>query len=336
MNIHYLELFYHVARHGGVAAATRNMPYGIQMSAISGQMSALEESLGTRLFERRPFALTPAGEELYQFVQPFFENVEAVENKIRAGSGRQLRIGASELVLRDYLPPVFATVRKQFPGLKLVLRSGHQAFLEELLRRREIDLALTILEKTEHLSLAARNGETPLPESVRGRLVPSFRRRDVASPVPASRREGVGNGLCAQTLFQLPLALVVPKNSKLKQAEALWENGPWNETLLCLPESHAITRQFQDGLKRLGVDWLPAVEVGSTELIEAYVRNGYGIGVSVEFPRTKPPAGLRILPLKTFTPVTFGILWKESPDPQMTAFIDVVKASTEKMEKLSK
>ena len=30
MNIHHLELFYYVARHGGISEAVRNMPYGIQ------------------------------------------------------------------------------------------------------------------------------------------------------------------------------------------------------------------------------------------------------------------------------------------------------------------
>ena len=35
MNVHHLELFYHVAKYGGVSAAARHMPYGIQQPAIS-------------------------------------------------------------------------------------------------------------------------------------------------------------------------------------------------------------------------------------------------------------------------------------------------------------
>ena len=46
MNIHHLELFYYVARHGGISEAVRNMPYGIQQPAISGQVIQLEEFLG--------------------------------------------------------------------------------------------------------------------------------------------------------------------------------------------------------------------------------------------------------------------------------------------------
>ena len=57
MNIHHLELFYHVARHGGISSATRKIPYGIQQPAVSGQILQLEKSLGLKLFQRRPFAL---------------------------------------------------------------------------------------------------------------------------------------------------------------------------------------------------------------------------------------------------------------------------------------
>jgi hypothetical protein len=83
MNIHHLELFYFVAKHGGIAAAVRNIPYGIQQLAVSGQLAKLEESLGTKLFQRRPFALSPAGMELFGFIKPFFDNVEIVGEKLR-------------------------------------------------------------------------------------------------------------------------------------------------------------------------------------------------------------------------------------------------------------
>ena len=61
MNIHHLELFYYVARFGGISEAVRNIPYGIQQPAVSGQILQLEEFLGVTLFQRRPFELTPAG-----------------------------------------------------------------------------------------------------------------------------------------------------------------------------------------------------------------------------------------------------------------------------------
>src|SRR3954467_13900866 len=76
MNVHHLELFYYVAKHGGISAAVRHIPYGIQQPAVSGQMLALEVEAGTKLFERSPFRLTKAGEKLFAHVQPFFENLD--------------------------------------------------------------------------------------------------------------------------------------------------------------------------------------------------------------------------------------------------------------------
>lgn len=146
MNIHHLELFYYVAKHGGISRAARNMPYGIQQPAVSSQILLLEEDLGVKLFERTPFKLTREGEELYSFAQPFFENLSTVASRLRQKSAPHLRIAASELVLRDYLPAVVERLRKTEPKLKLGLRSGFQADMEKWLLEREVDVAITPLD----------------------------------------------------------------------------------------------------------------------------------------------------------------------------------------------
>ncbi len=146
LNPHHLELFYYVARYGGISRAVRQMPYGIQQPGLSGQMLRLEEQLGTKLFSRTPFALTPEGEELYAFVRPFFDNLDAVERRLRSGLAPQLRLGAAEPVLRDHLPAVLRELRRAHPTLRLQLRSGYQPQLESWLLEREIDLAVTALD----------------------------------------------------------------------------------------------------------------------------------------------------------------------------------------------
>lgn len=147
MNIHHLELFYYVARHGGITQAVRNIPYGIQQPAISGQVAQLEEFLGVSLFQRRPFALTPAGERLYEFIKPFFSSLDAMAAELQGGGARQIRIGASTFVLRDHLPALFQRVRRRFADLKVSLREGYQGELESRLERDELDLVVTVLQK---------------------------------------------------------------------------------------------------------------------------------------------------------------------------------------------
>jgi DNA-binding transcriptional LysR family regulator len=145
MNIHHLELFYYVARHGGISEAVRNIPYGIQQPAVSGQLIQLEEFLGAPLFRRRPFELTPTGQELYSFIKPFFENLQALGDKLRGGAAQTIRIGGSEIVLRDHLPGVLNRLHKQFPKLKVTLREGYHPQLLSLLQNQDLDLAITLL-----------------------------------------------------------------------------------------------------------------------------------------------------------------------------------------------
>ncbi len=147
MNVHHLELFFYVARYGGITEAVRNIPYSIQQPAVSGQIIQLEQFLGVTLFQRRPFELTPPGRELYEFVAPFFGNIETMAAKLQGGVLHQVRIGASEIILREHLPIIVQNVRKKFPNLKIVLRESNQPQLESWLERGEIDLAITLLQE---------------------------------------------------------------------------------------------------------------------------------------------------------------------------------------------
>ena len=124
INLHYVELFYYLARYGGVTEAVRNMPYGIQQCTMSRQLIELEKLVGTRLFERRPFQLTPAGERLFRCVRPFIEDLEGVLDELRGGLPDLVRLAAPPITLRDYLPPMLRAVRESFPQLRFTLKEG--------------------------------------------------------------------------------------------------------------------------------------------------------------------------------------------------------------------
>lgn len=290
MNIHHLELFYYVARHGGITEAVRNIPYGIQQPAVSGQVAQLEEYLGTVLFQRRPFALTQAGDKLYKFIQPFFANLQTVASELQGGKARNIRIGASTIVLRDHLPELCQRVRKKFPNLKIALREGYQAELETMMQREELDLAVTLIEKK-------------------------------AAP-----------GIHTVPLVELPLVLMVEKNSPINSAEQLWKRDRIDDALICLPSQEGLCKKFQDGLAKLGVDWFPSIEVSSVDLIATYVLNGFGIGVSVLAPGTQLPPGIKALPLQgpEFTPILIGALWRGKGSPILQAFLDELQLRAKK------
>src|ERR1041385_6752009 len=112
MNIHHLELFYYVARHGGIMEAVRNMPYGIQQPAISAQVAQLEEFLGVTLFQRPAFVLPASGGKPYQFIYPFLSSLDKMAEELRGGEARRVRIGASTIILRDHLPDLVQGVKR--------------------------------------------------------------------------------------------------------------------------------------------------------------------------------------------------------------------------------
>lgn len=146
MNVHHLELFYYVAKHGGITEAVRKIPYGIQQPAVSGQILRLEQDLGVKLFQRRPFELTTAGRELYEYVAPFFGALAKKGRELRGENDWRLRLAAPATILREHLPKLLERHRREFPQLKLQLYEANQATAEILLRKFEIDLAITDLE----------------------------------------------------------------------------------------------------------------------------------------------------------------------------------------------
>ncbi len=273
MNIHHLELFYYVARHGGISEAVRNMPYGIQQPAVSAQILQLEAHLGVSLFQRRPFCLTHAGDRLYRFILPFFENLDQVAEEIRGSASDLVRIGASDVILRDHFPEIIQRLREQFPSTKLVLRSGYQPDLLEWMRKQELDVACTLLDKN----------------------IPS--------------------GLQSKAIIKVPLVLLISRKRKIVSPEELWTQKRVNEPLLSLPPTEVICRQFQDGLRARGVEWKPTIELSSLELIETYVENGYGFGLGLDLPGKKLSRKVRVLRLKGFPPVDFGLIWHNELTP---------------------
>jgi len=292
LNIHHLELFYYVARYGGIMEAVRNIPYGIQQPAVSGQILQLESDLGLKLFNRRPFELTPAGRELFDFIRPFFSNVELIGEKIRGGSTQTIRMAAPSAVLSDHLPQVLQLVRKKFPRLKLILRDAHQPIVESLLERHEIDFAVTVLE---------------------GRPL---------------------SGLNSLPLLELPAVFLVPESSTFKSSAEVFDalargsgedDDPTPHPLVCLPANESLPRQFRELLARRELEWPPAIEVNSLELIEIYVSNGFGIGLSFFLPGTRRLPNVRSVPIAEMPPLTIGALWRGKATPLVEALLEALR-----------
>lgn len=144
MSIRQMKALDAIVRHGSFAAAARAL--NLTQSAISMQISALEDSLGVTLFDRshRPPRLTSAGELTMRrartIVTEYDEMIGALEDT-RSYRG-VFRLGAIPTVLTNLLPKALIALREQQSDLIVNVTSDLSGDLMKRVERGEIDAAL--------------------------------------------------------------------------------------------------------------------------------------------------------------------------------------------------
>ena len=125
-------------------------------------------------------------------------------------------------------------------------------------------------------------------------------------------------------LLRLPLVLLVPKGATFRAIGDFFRGDSPSQSLISLPPDEVISKQFQAGLRKLGLAWTPAIEVSSLELIDLYASLGFGAGLSVELPRLKRKVRVSVVPLPKFPPVTIAGLWVgQLAEPAATFLADI-------------
>lgn len=127
-----------LAECGNITAASEKL--FISQPALSLYISNLENILGVKLFDRtgKKFTPTYAG-ELYirkasEMLRLSDEFDEDLENLIHQNIGR-LTIGIQLRRAPLLLPPVLARLREAYPNVKVVIREGNQALIEDMLHK---------------------------------------------------------------------------------------------------------------------------------------------------------------------------------------------------------
>jgi len=139
-----LRYFLAVRRAGTLAGAARALK--VEHSTVSRRLTALEESLGARLFLRGPegFSPTPAGDRLLPLAESMEAAVVAIDRQVSGGDERvegTVRLTASE-VFSGFVVKRLGRLRERHPDLVVEVLTGNQAFD---LSRGEADLAIRIM-----------------------------------------------------------------------------------------------------------------------------------------------------------------------------------------------
>ena len=119
----------------------------LSQSAVSQQISALEEELGVLLVERigRRTFLTPAGKVLADEAGKVLAAVERAGEAVRtfrAGDVDRLRLGASTTPGVYIVPPALGAFRAALPLVELSLTIANSAEIERALVHNDLDLGI--------------------------------------------------------------------------------------------------------------------------------------------------------------------------------------------------
>lgn len=148
MNWDDVRIFLAVARSGQILGASRTL--GVNHATVARRLTALEDALGSSLFQRRTI-----GTELTAQGERFLVHAEAMESatlaaKEAAGADNAaegtVRIGAPDGFGVAFLAPRLAELTQRHPRLRIELVPVPRSFS---LSRREADIAVTLEQPRE-------------------------------------------------------------------------------------------------------------------------------------------------------------------------------------------
>src|SRR6266436_6620703 len=144
-----LKVFHAAAEAGSFTHAGEQL--GLSQSAVSRQVSALEQELGVSLFHRhaRGLILTEQGELLHHTAHDVFMKLEAARAKLTDSKERpngELRVSTSPGIGLHWLTPRLGEFIDLYPDIRLTLITTD----EELdLAMREADVAIRLRQPTQ-------------------------------------------------------------------------------------------------------------------------------------------------------------------------------------------
>lgn len=145
MNLAQLRAFHAVARHGTFSAAAKALR--VSQPAVTQQVRALEEAMGSRLFHRRGTGveLTADGNDLLPRVHQIIKGLEDVSAHL--DGGRHLRTGhlSVGLCAPHIAMPLIQRFRAKHPGVVIDTCMHNSVRLLDLVSQMRVDLAVATL-----------------------------------------------------------------------------------------------------------------------------------------------------------------------------------------------
>lgn len=238
MELRQLRYFVEVAEREHISEAAEHLH--VAQSAVSRQISNLEDELGTALFERvgRNVKLTQIGkiflEHSVTALKAIDFAVKQVEEYLDPAKGT-IKIGFPTSLASYVLPTVISAFKKDYPNVQFHLRQGSYRYLIDAVKNRELNLAFL-------------------------------------GPVPPN-----DESINASILFSEKVHALLPANHPLAQSKDINLSELRNDNFVLFPEDYILNKVAVDACKAAG--FMPSVtSVGEDmDALKGLVAAGIGV-----------------------------------------------------------
>jgi DNA-binding transcriptional LysR family regulator len=289
MELRQLNTFRMVAHVLSFSRAATALNY--VQSSVTAQIQALEEELGTRLFDRlgKRIALTEAGQRFLHYAEKILELVEEARNAVKEEDEEvtgSVTISATESLCTYVLPAILQQFRKLYPQARVIFRPLILPDVRGSVSDGSVDIAFFI---------------------------------DEAMP---------SNSLTVENLLNEPVLLLASPDHPLASFPSLQSSQLQGELFLLTERGYGYRNLFEHALHKAGIDTVNQLEFSSVEAIKQCAMVGMGIAFLPRMTVTAELAQERLVALTwsehDFHAATQMIWHKEKwISPAMQAFIAV-------------
>lgn len=264
MKLFQLQLLKTVLNNGLNISRAADQHFVVQ-SAVSRQLSLLEDELGLPLFERKGKRLvkaTPLSEAIVKQVGTIelaMENIRAVADDFRDGRQGEIRIATTHMQAKYFLPPVLNAFRQRYPKVKVNFLQGNPGQLVRMLHDGEADIAICTEELADDEALTTLH------------------------------------------CYDWNHALIVPEAHELAAGKLSLEriaDHPILTYVLGFTGRSKIEKAFAD--KKLSID--TSFSATDSDVIKSYVKLDFGVGIIAKIAHPHDEEGLVLRDLSEFFP----------------------------------
>ncbi len=285
MNLKQLEFAVALAEEGNFTRAAERCH--VVQSALSHQIAALEQELGTPLFERLPRQVraTAAGEAMLVHARQALASLRHLRADVAAVSGEVrglLAIGQISSLTGIDVVAMLAAFQQVHPQVEFQLRVDKSEDLIAQVQSRDLDVALVGLSPSAGL-----------------------------------------DGVCHQMLQEEDLVAVLAPSHRLARRKRLPLTELQDEALVDFPRGTGARRQTDDAFAAAGLPHTVRFEVNLMELVERFVRHGLAVGI-VPALIAEGFEGVVRIPLQPTPTRRVHLVWQRLPTPAARVFVEAV------------